>query len=128
MSFDPVSFLMGAKSGGGGGSSVTTLKDTKSTYAIRIGDTVFVRHRANVDLSGQTTEILTGLPAPDVSQSQAWHYPIVINSGTNIMTSGFVEVLSDGSVTVMVVLNGAVQTSGGYTVSFVIMYKAASGS
>lgn len=128
MSFDPVSYLMGAKAGGGGGASVTTLMDTKSTYAIRIGDTVYVRYREHVTLNGETTEIISGLPVPDVSKSQVWHYPVTVNTGTSVFNNGFVEVHSDGSVTVQVIQNGIVQTTGIYTVSIVIMYKAAAGN
>lgn len=107
---------------------MTTLMDTTAAYAIRIGDTVFVRYREHVTLNGETTELLTGLPVPDASKSQIWHYPVPVNVGTTVFTNGFVEVQSDGSVTVQVYLNGTLQTTGLYTVSTVFMYKAASGS
>lgn len=113
--------------GGGGFNSVCRLVSYSITHlAFRVNNVVFVHFRSNVDLGGGTTTVfLSGLPVPDTSKSHTWQFPVNVNNGLTQILPGYVTVESNGDLSILVVNNGSIVTSGRFTVSIFLMYLAA---
>lgn len=112
--------------GGGGLNSVYRLVSYSITHlAFRVNNVVFVHFRSNVDLGGGTTTVfLSGLPVPDTSKTHTWQFPVNVNKGLTQILPGFVTVESNGDLSILVINNGSIVTSGRFTVSIFLMYLA----